>query len=341
MNVQEFTNLLQKPHNVISASQTQELEEVLTEYPYFQAARAIHLKGLKNLNSFKYNNALKVTAAYTTDRDILFEFITSKDFLQNSIADAISGKSPSVVETEIISEEIVSSSENKKILIEESDDQPLPQTRTDADAILDPKLFASKDPHIDQAIEAEKEQAAKSLEIGKPLSFTKDEKYSFSEWLQLASQKTISRNSLDEPKTEEGGSEFQLEQDVLKKKKFELIDKFIANNPRIVPVEKTETPIHVKESVKFDKKELMTETLAKVYLEQKKYKKAIQAYKILSLKYPEKSGFFADRINIYNILDFDYHRLFFIDVGHHGTESQRRRTFLFVWWRWKPSGWWC
>ena len=40
----------------------------------------------------------------------------------------------------------------------------------------------------------------------------------------------------------------------------------------------------------------MTETLAKVYLEQKKYKKAIQAYKILSLKYPEKSGFFADRI---------------------------------------------
>ncbi len=40
----------------------------------------------------------------------------------------------------------------------------------------------------------------------------------------------------------------------------------------------------------------MTETLAKVYLEQKKYKKALQAFKILSLKYPEKSGFFADQI---------------------------------------------
>ena len=40
----------------------------------------------------------------------------------------------------------------------------------------------------------------------------------------------------------------------------------------------------------------MTETLARVYLEQGKYKKAIQAYKILSLKYPEKSSFFADRI---------------------------------------------
>jgi hypothetical protein len=31
-------------------------------------------------------------------------------------------------------------------------------------------------------------------------------------------------------------------------------------------------------------------------LEQKKYHKAIQAYEILILKYPEKSSFFADRI---------------------------------------------
>ncbi len=296
MNVQEFTHLLQKPNEVISPPQTQELEEVLTEYPYFQAARAVHLKGLKNLNSFKYNNALKVTAAYTTDRDILFEFITSKDFLQNSIADTISGKSTPVIETEIISDEIIPDFETEKIFIEESEDKPLPQTVTDADAILNPKLFASKDPNVDKVIKAEKEQAAKSLEIGKPIPFTKDEKYSFSEWLQLTSTKAIERNAVEPSRSEDEGSEFQLEEDVLKKKKFELIDKFIASKPKIIPKDKTEVPISVKESVKFDKKELMTETLAKVYLEQKKYKKAIQAYKILSLKYPEKSGFFADRI---------------------------------------------
>ena len=46
----------------------------------------------------------------------------------------------------------------------------------------------------------------------------------------------------------------------------------------------------------------MTETLAKVYLEQKKYDSAIKAYHILSLKYPEKSGFFADRIKAIKIL---------------------------------------
>ena len=31
-------------------------------------------------NSFKYNNELKVTAAYTTDRAILFDFITAPRF---------------------------------------------------------------------------------------------------------------------------------------------------------------------------------------------------------------------------------------------------------------------
>mgnify|MGYP003965023165 FL=1 len=45
---------------------------------------------------------------------------------------------------------------------------------------------------------------------------------------------------------------------------------------------------------------LMTETLAKVYLQQKNFKKALQAYHILSLKYPEKSGFFADQIRAIN-----------------------------------------
>ena len=42
--------------------------------------------------------------------------------------------------------------------------------------------------------------------------------------------------------------------------------------------------------------ELMTETLAKVFIKQKKYRKAIKAYEILRLKYPEKNGFFADQI---------------------------------------------
>ncbi len=42
--------------------------------------------------------------------------------------------------------------------------------------------------------------------------------------------------------------------------------------------------------------EVVSETLAKLYVEQGYYKKAVKAYKKLSLKYPKKSGFFAAQI---------------------------------------------
>ena len=54
--------------------------------------------------------------------------------------------------------------------------------------------------------------------------------------------------------------------------------------------------LNLASDYKFNKSELMTETLAKIYVKQKKIKKALYAYKILSLKYPEKSGLFADQI---------------------------------------------
>ena len=69
------------------------------------------------------------------------------------------------------------------------EDKPLPQDVDDADHILDPQLFKSKDPEVDKALKAEKKKAKKELEIGQPLPFTKQEKHSFGEWLQLASSK--------------------------------------------------------------------------------------------------------------------------------------------------------
>jgi len=298
MNVTDFTYLLQHPEKVVDPLQTRQLEEVIQEYPYFQAARALHLKGLKNLNSFKYNNALKVAAAHTADRDVLFDFITSKAFMQNAIADSIAGKQAGTVESEAQEEEVTPVAKTDTTLIEAVEDGPLPRTTEDADTILDPSLFRSKDPEIDKEIAREKERAMETLELGKPLPFTRKEKHSFMEWLQLASIKPIKQAAPGEKKVTEFTSEieFPLEEASEKAKKFELIDKFLEENPKIVPQPDDTYKVAITQSAKIDSEELMTETLAKVYLEQKKYKKALQAYKILSLKYPEKSSFFASRI---------------------------------------------
>ena len=106
----------------------------------------------------------------------------------------------------------------------------------------------------------------------------KAEKYSFLDWFDIISD--------DMPKVDE---------------KFDLIDEFIKNSPKI----KINNDYEVRSSFKTDQKikdELITETLAKIYVKQEKFNKAIKAYEILSLKYPKKSSFFADQINDINKL---------------------------------------
>ena len=77
-------------------------------------------------------------------------------------------------------------------------------------------------------------------------------------------------------------------------KKAAIIDKFIETNPKISPI-KEDVDFIVKEKSN-DISHLMTETLAQLYVEQKLYTKAIQAYKILQEKHPEKMEEFEERI---------------------------------------------
>tara|TARA_B100000953_G_scaffold276846_1_gene251271 strand:- start:827 stop:1519 length:693 start_codon:yes stop_codon:yes gene_type:complete len=126
----------------------------------------------------------------------------------------------------------------------------------------------------------EKTQAPeKELEIGKPLEFTEKETHSFAEWLALTKTKRIER-------TEE--------------KEETLIDKFIETEPRINKPKRAEffsSEQSAKESL-IENDEIVTETLARVYLEQAHYDKAIAAYEKLSLKFPQKSSFFATQIKL-------------------------------------------
>ncbi|MFC2136550.1 hypothetical protein ACFLTE_00095 [Bacteroidota bacterium] len=79
--------------------------------------------------------------------------------------------------------------------------------------------------------------------------------------------------------------------------KSNLIDEFINTQPRIVPNQgKPEENIDISEESVVDNEDYMTETLAKVYIKQGYYSKAMFIYEKLSLKYPEKSTYFAAQI---------------------------------------------
>lgn len=262
MNNNEFTYLLQHPEN-IDALKTQQLNEVISEFPYFQSARAIQLKGLNETNSFKYNQTLKKTAAYTIDRKVLFDFITSPIFISKE-----KNEIEPLEEIEVIDPEDVKALHKK-----------ITDSFFSKNAEAEPVTFQK------QEISKQEEIATDVLEIGKPIQFVSSEPHSFNEWMQLIAQKPIVREENPVSKIEE------IEE------KFNLINKFIELNPKIKPVDKNAINFNVTMEDTPENESLMTETLAKVYLEQKKYENAVKAYRILILKYPEKSGFFADRIN--------------------------------------------
>jgi hypothetical protein len=78
----------------------------------------------------------------------------------------------------------------------------------------------------------------------------------------------------------------------------ELIDAFLKAQPKILPDRsKSGEQEDISEAFIRQGEQLMTETLAQIYFRQGYYLKAIHVYEKLSLKFPEKSSYFATQIN--------------------------------------------
>lgn len=78
------------------------------------------------------------------------------------------------------------------------------------------------------------------------------------------------------------------------KSKAELIDEFIKNLPGISRPKSTFfDPVDAAKTSITDQENVISETLAKIYFDQKYFEKAIKIYERLSLKFPEKSSYFA------------------------------------------------
>ena len=168
-----------------------------------------------------------------------------------------------------------------------SDKQPLPKvetvpenavvTRVETELPLVPVVIV---PVMPKTIREPVRKMAESVPEVREMPFS--EKASFLSWLNGGIDAEVQSVDIDN---------FEVVEEAATNE----IKRIISDLP-LFDVSKKEQSINVFTLEADGQGKFVTETLAEIYLSQKLFEKAIRAYEVLSLKYPEKSSFFADRI---------------------------------------------
>ena len=284
----------------INSQNIEDIKEVIDLYPYFQSAHLLLLKALHNSSDIKFAGQLNLSSAHIANREILY-------YLLNPISDKVvnieiknntgeinlspEGEKNHPVKTR---EELIEEIEKRLQEIKGTEhniiDHGLQELPVDSQqSLVDEKPVFEIDNEGSFIIE-DLPVADNVIEVSSKADLLNFE-YNIEEYINNSpenkEQKTISDNELEEISP----SEKEISQ-------AELIDKFILANPRIEPVkDKSEIQVSdISKPVNDEKGSFITETLARIYIKQEYYSRAIDIYEKLSLKFPEKSSYFAAQI---------------------------------------------
>jgi hypothetical protein len=280
MQVNNFIKYMEQPASLSEISES-ELTILLKEFPYCQTGQLMSAIQLKGKNSILFDQQLKKVAAYCTDRNQLFNLLNTK---QESIAPLLEDE----VVPDLKPNPIDSIVENKELKKEVDKGKETSSKELDTlekeylSAAISSSIFLETEVSINKV---EKDSLPEKVE--EVVLFDENKGHSFSSWLKHYNGEEIIE---DESKN------------VLNKEvKQDLIDRFIQEDPKIQP-KKTEfySPTNMARLSVVDESDIVSETLALIYVDQGDYKKAIDAYKKLSLKNPEKRSYFASQIKILN-----------------------------------------
>jgi hypothetical protein len=280
-----------------------EVYELIDIFPYFQSAHMLLLKGLQINADVKFENQLRNSAIHIADREVLYWLLktkTSEETSQSLIINKEIVSSDKIVSD--TQQTVIESAKNSDHLIDEiekSSEETFPDDQNDSGRTgQGHSILISTE--VDNV-----ESAGVMLLTEEEISSDGDQFFYMDPGFSVPDQSDLLELDLDE-KTAiiSEGDDIDLDQvapesnNSKKHIQSELIEKFIIANPRIEPDrEKANLPVediskpYVEETGGF-----VTETLARIYINQGYYSKAIDIYEKLSLKFPEKSSYFASQI---------------------------------------------
>lgn len=333
MNREEFLKYLESPGQLDKRS-ILEMHELLNEFPYFQTAHLMLLRNLYVLGNIKFDSQLKKSAAFIGNRSVLYYLLQRPGItVEEGAGESKSYQKTEEPVTEKLKDKVPEKKEPEVSITMETGEKMKPEQadKQGKEALADVILKRIEEIKKEKEDAQEKKTSAGALPIaGKILnefaekkkpekreeSQAKDSKVN--QILEIGNENEIIEDiygekeqlDADELKIMAGDDELlELEEENIqensqdtadeKVKNDELINKFIINSPHILPQkpdvsDKEQTDI--SESSGRENEGFITETLAKIYINQGYYSKAIFAYEKLSLKFPEKSSYFATQI---------------------------------------------
>lgn len=289
MKTDRLIEYIQQPQK-IQASDLKELEALLHSYPYFQVAHVLYLKGLLLLADPAYRTQLQIHTVHISDHKQLYKYL-------NTPAVSFSSADSLLQEECVFDLHLESETEFSPAYTVPHPDRagagPLSTAEiAGSDHSLNPPEKTSGPAPHSPALEAgPKIQKTESLREFPDISGNYRLEDLFPEEnTELSLEELAGQIKKKKTSEEFSGGETS-------SRKQELIEKFIQEEPSLSKISpETADERDLSEESSTEKEDLFSETLAKIYIKQKLYEKAIATYIKLSLKYPEKSVYFANRI---------------------------------------------
>ena len=276
MNRESFIGLLDSEAALKNAS-LKELEDLVESFPYCQTSRTLLTRKLKLEEHHDYDAVLKTTAIYAGNRRILRDHLEMKHF-DGLEADVTATADGTAGEPEVVVPEVLKKDEPHVPAMQESVEPEVPGESAAIKAV----------PSEMKADEAEKAGTEKTGAEPKKEGLAQVRDIVEGRLRTIESERQ--HKPEDKPAKKPGTKKSDRSQ-------AQLIDEFIRKQPSISRPQATffDPEEAARESV-VDEENIVSETLARIYLDQKHFEKAINIYRKLSLIYPEKSSYFAAQI---------------------------------------------